>query len=80
MNRTLIIEQRNKILKNKQDIFTIIYQSTFHNYGCIEVDIHISELTKPKLMREAKRFHCSSIKQNAAIRDNLFDFIELLQK
>lgn len=80
MNRDLIIEQRNKILKNKQEVFTIIYQSIFHNYGCIEIEIHINELTKPKLMREKKRIERVNSKQSTQCFNNMVHFIELLQK
>lgn len=51
MNKDRIIEQRNKILKNTNNVVMIEYTSNFYNYGYVETYINICELTRPKLTR-----------------------------
>ena len=51
MNKDIILQQRNKILRNMKNVVNIEYKSHFNNCGYVETGIHMSELTRPKLIR-----------------------------
>jgi len=78
MNKDLIIEKRNKILKN---VFIVECPC---KHGYIELGIHISELTRPKLVRSTNKLNNldnkqqdNSIRRKSMSENNLSCLLDL---
>lgn len=88
MDKEVILQQRNKILRNTSNVVNIEYKSYFHNCGYVETDIHMSQLTRPKLTRNKnlsldisnKIIYPVNTENKSKSMNDLLAFIELSRK